>query len=57
MLVKLKDNEQKREIMRRKRELKGRREKIMEHWTWKKRKTKWKLEEIVREEERNGMKI
>lgn len=33
LLVKLKGEEQKKEIMRRKRELKGRREKVMEDWT------------------------
>lgn len=34
LLVKLKGKEQKREIMRRKRELRGRREKIVEDCTW-----------------------
>lgn len=32
-MVKLKGEEQKREIIRRKRELKGRREKVLEDWT------------------------
>lgn len=49
LLLKLKGEEQKREIMRRKRELKDRRERIMDDLTWKERKMKWKLEEIARE--------
>lgn len=57
MLVKLKNEDQKKEIMRRKRELKDRREKVMEDWTWKERKMKWKEEEITKEKERKGMKV
>lgn len=57
LLLKLKGEEQKKKIMKRKRELKGRRERIMDYLTWKERKMKWKLEEITREEERRGMKV
>lgn len=57
LLIKLKNEAQKRKIMRRKRELKGRREKIIKDWTWKERKMKWKLEEIAREKERRKMKV
>lgn len=38
LLVKLKDEEQKREIMKTKRKLKDRREKVIKDWTWKERK-------------------
>lgn len=38
LLVKLKEEKQKREIMRKKKKLKGRRETVMEDWIWKKRK-------------------
>lgn len=57
LLVKLKGDEQKREIMRKKRELTGRREKVMEDWTWKEKKMRWKLEEIARKKERRGMRV
>lgn len=40
LLLKLKSEEQKREIMRRKRKLKGRKERIMDDLTWKERKMK-----------------
>lgn len=44
-MVRVRNEEQKREIMERKRKLKGRKEKIMEDWTWQERKMRWKLEE------------
>jgi len=50
VLVRLKIEEQRGEIMKRKRELKGRKERIMEDWTWKERKMRWRLEEIARKE-------
>lgn len=40
--VRLENEEQKREVMNRKRELKGREERILEDWTWKERKMRWK---------------
>jgi len=43
--------------MKRKRELKGRKERIMEDWTWKERKMRWRLEEIARREERRGRRV
>lgn len=42
--------EQKREIMEKKKKLKGRKERIIEDWTWKERKIWWKLEEVARRE-------
>lgn len=43
--------------MGKKRNLKGRKERIMEDWTWGKRKMRWKLEEIARMEERKRRRI
>lgn len=40
--------------MEKKSKLKGRKEKIMEDWTWKESKMRWKLEEIARVEEGKG---
>ncbi|EZA61670.1 hypothetical protein X777_10502 [Ooceraea biroi] len=57
ILVKLKNEEQKREIMKKKKELKGRKERVMEDWTWIERKMRWRLEEIAREEERKGRRV
>lgn len=57
IVVKLGSEEQKREVMRNKRKLKGRREKIMEDWTWKERRMRWKLEELAKNEERRGRRV
>lgn len=57
MLVKLEKEEQKREIMRRKGNLKGRKEKLYDDWTWEERRIRWKLEEIARKEEKKGNKV
>lgn len=43
--------------MRNKKNLKGRKEKIMEDWTWKERKMRWRLKEIAKNEERKGKKV
>lgn len=53
LLMKLKGEEQKRKIMRRKTKLRGRREKILQDWTWKERKMRWRLEEITKKEKRD----
>nr|XP_012235057.1 PREDICTED: trichohyalin-like [Linepithema humile] len=55
--VKLKKEEQKREVMRRKRELRGRKEIIREDLTWRERRMEWKLEEIAKEERRKGKRV
>jgi len=55
--VRLKNEEQRNEVMRMKKTLKGKRERIMEDWTWKERKMRWKLEEIARSEMRKGRKV
>lgn len=36
---------------------KGRKERIMDSWTWKERKIRWKLEEIARKEMNKGKKV
>lgn len=57
VVVKVGGEEQKREIMRKKGNLKGRGEKILEDWTWKERKMRWNLERIAEKEERKGNKV
>ncbi|EZA50333.1 hypothetical protein X777_11277 [Ooceraea biroi] len=48
ILVKLDNEEQKREIMSKKSNLRGREERVMDDWTWKERRMRWRLEEIAR---------
>jgi len=55
--VRLEGEEQKREVMDRKSRLKGRKERILEDWTWKERRMRWKLEEIARREMEKGRKV
>jgi len=55
--VRLEGEEQKREVMERKSRLKGRKERILEDWTWKERRMRWKLEEIARREMAKGRKV
>ncbi|KAL6418757.1 hypothetical protein ACFW04_011804 [Cataglyphis niger] len=57
MVVRLKNEDQRREIWNKKKLLKDRKEKILEDWTWKERKMRWRLEGIAREEEKKGRKI
>lgn len=37
--------------------MKSRRKKVMEDWTWKERKMRWKLVVIARVEEKRGIKV
>ncbi|XP_024890196.1 golgin subfamily A member 6-like protein 22 [Temnothorax curvispinosus] len=53
VLLKL-ENEQKWEVMEKKRSLVGRKERIMEDLTWEERRTNWILRELARREEREG---
>lgn len=55
--MRLGNEAQKRKIMERKFKLRGRKEKILEDWTWKERKMRWKLEEIARKEMWKGRKV
>lgn len=57
ILVKLENEEQRREIWKKKSALKGRRERIQEDWTWGERRMRWRLEEIARREEREGKRV
>lgn len=54
-MVRLGNEAQKRKVMEKKSKLKGRKERILEDWTWKERKMR--LEEIAREEMRKGRKV
>lgn len=52
--MRLGKEEQRREVMMRRRNLRGRKERIAKDLTWGERKTKWKLEKIAREEKKRG---
>lgn len=54
MLVKLGSEEQKWDIMGKKKILRGRRERIVEDLTWRKRKIRWGVGEIARKGKRRG---
>lgn len=56
-LVKLRSENQKREVMVRKKMLKGRKEKFMDDLTWKERKVKWKLKQIAKREKGRGRRV
>lgn len=55
--MRLSSEEQKREVMKKKRRLKGGKMRITDDLTWRERKIKWKLEEIARSEEGRGKKV
>jgi len=55
--IKVEEGEKRREILERKKKLRGRKERIMEDWTWKERRMRWRLEEIAKEEEVKGRKV
>ncbi|XP_067208444.1 golgin subfamily A member 6-like protein 25 [Linepithema humile] len=56
--IRIENEEKRREIWEKKKTLKGRKERIVEDWTWKERRMRWKLEERgVREEERKGKNV
>lgn len=57
VLMRLGVEEQRSETIRKKRNLRERKEKILEDWTWEERKMRWKLEEIVRKAEREKKRI
>ncbi|KAL6418362.1 hypothetical protein ACFW04_012184 [Cataglyphis niger] len=57
MVVRLKNEDQKREVWNKKKLLKGRKERILEDWTWKERRMRWSLERIAKEEKRKGRKV
>ncbi|XP_067214178.1 uncharacterized protein [Linepithema humile] len=55
--IRIENEEKRREIWEKKKTLKGRKERIVEDWTWKERRMRWKLEERAREEERKGKNV
>ncbi|KAL6419328.1 hypothetical protein ACFW04_013912 [Cataglyphis niger] len=57
VVVRLKNEDQRKEIWNKKKLLKGRKERILEDWTWKERRMRWSLEGIAREEEKKGRKV
>lgn len=50
------EKNERKEVLEKKRLLKGRKERIMEDWTWRERKMRWKLKELARKEEGEGRK-
>ncbi|KAL6417393.1 hypothetical protein ACFW04_012785 [Cataglyphis niger] len=57
IVVRLKNEDQKREVWNKKKLLKSRKERILEDWTWKERRMRWSLKRIVKEEEKKGRKV
>jgi len=57
ILVKLREEKQRKEILEKRKNLRGRREKIVEDWIWEERRIRWKLEEIARKEEEKGRQV
>lgn len=57
ILIKMKEREGKREVMRKKSALRGRIEKIEDDWTRKEREMQWKLEEIAKEKRRRNRRV
>lgn len=57
VVVRLGSREQKRQVMEKKRKLKGRKERIEDDLTWEERKMKWKVEEIAEKERRKGNRV
>ncbi|XP_036147203.1 histone-lysine N-methyltransferase, H3 lysine-79 specific-like [Monomorium pharaonis] len=55
--VKLESEEQRKEVWSKKKTLKGREERILEDWTWKERKMRWRLEKIAKVEEERGNRV
>lgn len=53
-MMRLAKEEQRKEIMKKKSNLKGRKEIVSEDWTWEERKMRWKIGEVARIEERKG---
>ena len=57
VIITLGNVEQKRQVMEKKRKMRGREEWIDEDLTWTERRSRWKLREIARKEEREGRKV
>lgn len=57
ILVKMKEREGKREVMRKKSALKGILERIEDDWTRKEREMQWRLEETAKEKRRRNRRV
>lgn len=57
VVVTFKNEADKKEVMRKKKELRGRKEIIEDDMTWKERSIKWKLRQIAEEETRKGKRV
>lgn len=57
ILVKLRNEEQKKEVWANKNKLRGRKERIEEDLTWREKKMRWRLEEIAGKEVRKGNRV
>ncbi|KMQ83947.1 hypothetical protein RF55_18740 [Lasius niger] len=57
VVVKLGSREQKKEVMEKKKRLKGRKIRIEDDLTWEERKIRWKIREIAKEERRKGSRV
>jgi hypothetical protein len=57
VVVKLGSREQKREVMEKKKGLKGKKIRIEDDLTWEERKIRWKIREIAEEERRKGGRV
>ena len=55
--VRLENEEQRKEVWNRKKNLRGREERILADWTWKERKMRWRLKKIARTEEEKGNRV
>jgi len=57
LLVRLGSEEQKWEVMEKKKNLRGRKERILEDLSWRERRVRWRLGEIARMEEAKGRRV
>lgn len=55
--IRLENEEQRKEILEREKNLRDRKERIVHDLMWKNRKMRWKLEDIARIEERRGTRV
>lgn len=56
-MVRLENEEQRWEVLGKKVQLKGRKERIMEDLTWEERRLRWRLEGFARIEEKKGKRV
>jgi len=57
VVVRLGSREQKRQVMEKKKELKGKKIRIEDNLTWGERRMKWRIGEIAEEERRKGNRV